>query len=126
MPGVEKVVLVDTASVDLSARRDDWVITFEDLAANAGGAGFGILQDAGLGGFGRNTGRKAVRGDGMGDKPLHRVSRQAGILQPAQPRPIEARPRIGLASGCHVLVSDDLADRAPLVHPLFPVLWESA
>ena len=33
MPGVEKVVLVDTASVDLSTRRDDWVITLEDLAA---------------------------------------------------------------------------------------------
>jgi long-chain acyl-CoA synthetase len=32
IPAVEKVILVDTASVDLSARRDDWVITFEDLA----------------------------------------------------------------------------------------------
>ncbi|MFN8169968.1 MAG: long-chain fatty acid--CoA ligase [Candidatus Nanopelagicales bacterium] len=33
LPGVEKVILVDTTAVDLSARRDEWVITFEDLAA---------------------------------------------------------------------------------------------
>ena len=33
MPGVEKVILVDTSAVDLSTRRDEWVITLEDLAA---------------------------------------------------------------------------------------------
>ncbi len=32
MPAVEKVVLLDTAKVDLATRTDEWVITFEDLA----------------------------------------------------------------------------------------------
>jgi long-chain acyl-CoA synthetase len=32
IPGVEKVVILDTSKADLSARDDDWVITFDDLA----------------------------------------------------------------------------------------------
>ena len=32
IPAVEKVVLIDTADVDLSARTDEWVITSDDLA----------------------------------------------------------------------------------------------
>ena len=32
IPGVEKVVLLDTSMTDLSTRTDDWIITFEDLA----------------------------------------------------------------------------------------------
>jgi long-chain acyl-CoA synthetase len=32
IPGVEKVVILDTSAADLSTRTDEWVITFEDLA----------------------------------------------------------------------------------------------
>ena len=41
LPGVEKVVLIDTSGTDLTTRQDDWVITLEDLA----GRGRALLSE---------------------------------------------------------------------------------
>ena len=59
IPAVEKVVLIDTTGVDLSARGDDWVITVDDLAG---------------------------RGRALLDSDADAVTRATDAVRPEQPR----------------------------------------